>query len=98
MKTAFWKADWFLGLAIAVATPAAQGAQAPAEVAEIGRILNEASVALNSDVRLADSVKKAGNVLVPVLFDPVGYSKPPGRPDKPLPEFVVRNAIGGVTQ
>ena len=79
------------------ATPAAQGVQPPAEVAEIGRILNEASVSLNSDVRLADTVKKAGNVLVPVLFDPVSYGKPPGRPDKPLPEFVARNTIGGVT-
>src|SRR5436853_511986 len=50
------------------ATPAAQGAQPPAEVAEIGRILGEASVALNSDVRLAASVKKAGNVLLPLTF------------------------------
>src|SRR5690349_19467077 len=73
------------------ATPAAQGVQPPAEVAEIGRILHEASVSLNSDVRLADTVKKAGNVLVPVLFDPVSYGKPPGRPDKPLPDFVSRN-------
>ena len=79
------------------ATPAAQGVQPPAEVAEIGRILNEASVALNSDVRLAESVKKAGNVLVPVLFDPISYGKPPGRPDKPLPEFISRNTIGAVT-
>ena len=79
------------------ATPAAQGAQPPAEVAEIGRILNEASVSLNSDVRLAETVKKAGNVLVPVLFDPVSYGKPPGRPDKPLPDFVARNTIGAVT-
>jgi serine/threonine-protein kinase len=78
-------------------TPAAQGPQPPAEVAEIGRILNEASVALNSDVRLAETVRKAGNVLVPVLFDPVTYRKPDGRPDKPLPEFVSRNTIGAVT-
>ncbi|HZZ91590.1 MAG TPA: serine/threonine-protein kinase [Usitatibacter sp.] len=82
---------------IGAATPAAQGVQPAPEVAEIGKILNEASVALNSDVRLAESVKKAGNVLVPVLFDPISYGKPQGRPDKPLPEFVARNAIGGVT-
>ena len=82
---------------IGAATPAAQGVQPPAEVAEIGRILNEASVSLNSDVRLAETVKKAGNVLVPVLFDPVSYGKPPGRPDKPLPDYVARNTIGAVT-
>src|SRR5436190_19534550 len=32
------------------ATPAAQAAQPPAEIAEIGKILGDASVALNSDV------------------------------------------------
>jgi serine/threonine-protein kinase len=79
------------------ATPAAQGAQPPADVAEIGRLLNEASTTLNSDVRLAESVKKAGNVLVPVLFDPVSYRRPDGKPDRALPDFVSRNTIGGVT-
>ena len=39
------------------ATPAAQVAQPPGEVAEIGRLLHEASVALNNDIRLAASVK-----------------------------------------
>jgi len=34
--------------------------------AEIGKILHEASTALNSDLRLAESMKKAGNVIVPL--------------------------------
>ena len=46
----------------------------PAEVAEIGKLLGEASVALNSDVRLSESVKKAGNVLVPMVFEQTGYA------------------------
>jgi CHASE2 domain-containing sensor protein/predicted Ser/Thr protein kinase len=79
------------------ATPAAQGAQPPAEVAEIGRILGEASAALNSDARLAASVKKAGNVVVPIFFGQTGYSTAPGKPDKPLPDYVSHNAIGAVT-
>jgi len=79
------------------ATPAAQGAQPPAEVAEIGKILGEASVALNSDVRLAASVKKAGNVLLPLTFAEVSIAPPPGKPDKPLPESVSKNTIGGFT-
>jgi eukaryotic-like serine/threonine-protein kinase len=78
-------------------TPAAQGAQPPAEVAEIGKLLAEASVALNSDIRMAASVRKAGNVLVPIAFEQLMYSQPPGKPDKPLPEYVLKNTIGGVS-
>ena len=76
-------------------TPAAQGTQPPGEVAEIGKILAEASVALNSDVRLAASIKGAGNVLVPMTFNEVSFTPPPGKPDKPLPEYVAKNTIGG---
>ncbi len=79
-------------------TPAAQpGATPPAEVAEIGRLLSEASVALNSDVRLAASIKKAGNVIVPMAFEQMTYSPPQGKPDKPLPDYMLKNTIGGVT-
>ena len=78
-------------------TPAAQGAQPPADVAEIGKILSEASVALNSDIRLADSIKKAGNVLLPMTFAEITGGKPPGKPDKPMPEYVSKNTIGGAT-
>ena len=77
-------------------TPAAQGAQPPADVAEIGKLLNEASSALNNDVRLAASMKNAGNVLVPIQFD-ASYGAPQGKPDKALPEYVAKNAIGGAT-
>jgi len=77
------------------ATPAAQEpANAPPEVAEIGKILAEASGALNSDARLAASIKKAGNVLVPLAFDQLTFAPPPGRPDKPLPDYVSANVIG----
>jgi serine/threonine-protein kinase len=78
-------------------TPAAQGATPPGDVAEIGKILSEASVALNSDVRLAASVKKAGNVLVPMVFPDSAYTPPQGKPDKPLPEYVSKNTIGGTS-
>ncbi|HEX4330961.1 MAG TPA: serine/threonine-protein kinase [Usitatibacter sp.] len=81
---------------IGAQTPAAQGVQPPADVAEIGKILNEASVSLNNDARLAASMKSAGNVLVPMNFD-ASYGAPQGKPDKPLPEFVAKNAIGGAT-
>ncbi|MDH5579966.1 MAG: serine/threonine-protein kinase, partial [Betaproteobacteria bacterium] len=67
-------------------------------VAEIGRLLREAFVALNNDVVLAASVKKAGNVVVPMVFDETMGVPPPGKPDRPLPEFVTRNAVSGVSQ
>jgi len=77
-------------------TPAATaGREAPAEVAEIGKLLNEASANLNSDVRLAASVKKAGNVLVPMTFDEISSTPPPGKPDKPLPAWAMANSISG---
>src|SRR5689334_14068246 len=64
-------------------TPAATaGREAPPEVAEIGKLLNEASTSLNSDVRLAASVQKAGNVVVPMVFEELTNTPPPGKPDK----------------
>ncbi|MBL0142888.1 MAG: CHASE2 domain-containing protein [Betaproteobacteria bacterium] len=83
---------------IGAATPAAQVAQPAGDVAEIGKLLKEASVSLNNDIRLAASVKKAGNVVVPLMFDEIMGSPPPGKPDKPLPEYVARNAISGASQ
>src|SRR6185503_15435702 len=79
------------------ATPAAQPNHPPGEVGEIGRILGEASVALNTDVRLAESMKKAGNVFIPMTFGESSYLPPQGKPDKPLPEYVSKNTIGEVT-
>jgi len=77
------------------ATPAAQSGQPGGAVGEIGRILKEASISLNGDVRMALSVRKAGNVLVPMAFEQVSYSPPQGKPDAPMPEYVAKTAIGG---
>ena len=67
--------------------------QHPAESAaqqEIGKLLAEAEVALNTDRILADSMSHAGNVLLPMLFT---LGEPRGRPDKDLPEFVLKNVL-----
>src|SRR5258706_1187869 len=83
-------------------TPAARAAAAalaaatpPPEVAEIGKLLTEASTTLNSDARLSESVKKAGSVLVPMVFAQTGYAPPQGKPSNSLPEYVGKNTIGG---
>jgi len=75
--------------------PAGTDASAPPrgvspEVLEIGTTLQEAESALNTDRKLADSFAKAGNVVLPMLFT---RGEPRGKPDKPLPEFVRKNAL-----
>jgi len=69
----------------------ADPAAPPAPVqAEMLALLRAAEAALNTDRRLADSYARAGNVLLPMLFT---IDIPRGKPDRPLPEFVARNAI-----
>jgi CHASE2 domain-containing sensor protein/tRNA A-37 threonylcarbamoyl transferase component Bud32 len=60
------------------------------EMAPIVALLKEAEQALNTDRRLAESYVKAGNVLLPVFFR---IDIPRGRPDRPLPEYFLKNAI-----
>jgi eukaryotic-like serine/threonine-protein kinase len=60
------------------------------ELLQIGATLQEAEEALNTDRKLAESFAKAGNVVLPVLFT---LGEPRGKPDKPLPEFVRKNAL-----
>lgn len=69
-------------------------AVAPAnpDLAQFGTILSEAEKNLNADLRLAESFKNAGTVLLPIVFE---LGEPRGKPDKPLPEFVSRHTIAG---
>ena len=65
-------------------------------VAEFGPILYEAEQALNTDRRLAESIKKSGIVVLPSLFETT-FEPPVGKPDKPLPEFMAKNVITSFT-
>jgi serine/threonine-protein kinase len=78
----------------------APGADAPApgpapELAPIKSLLEEAEQALNVDRKLAESFARAGSVVPMMLFRP---GVPQGKPDKPLPEFVVKSAVPKVGQ
>jgi eukaryotic-like serine/threonine-protein kinase len=64
------------------------------EMAKIAALLAEAEVKLNTDRRLAESYAKAGNVVLPLLFE-LGVAQ--GRPDKPLPDFVLANQLTQLT-
>jgi serine/threonine-protein kinase len=62
-------------------------------LAQMGALLQEAEGALDTDRKLAGSYAKAGNVLLPMLFE-LGEAR--GKPDRPLPDFVTRNALKNV--
>lgn len=65
------------------------------EIEQMGNVLKEAEHALNTDRILLESIGRAGNVLLPMLF----YAgEPRGRPDKTLPEFVTKNRLSKVTE
>ena len=64
--------------------------EAQAQLADFGHVLGEAEAALNTDRKLAESIGKAGNVLLPALFR---LGEPAGRPDRELPDFMRRNAV-----
>lgn len=72
---------------------AAGGGTPGGVLGEVGAVLQEAELALNTDRRLAESYTKAGNVLLPVLFE---IGDPRGKPDKPLPEFVLKNRLTNI--
>ena len=57
---------------------------------KISAVLTEAEGALNTDRQLAASYARAGNVLLPMLFE-LGEAR--GNPDKPLPGFVTTNQL-----
>ena len=62
------------------------------EAEKLEALLAEASGALNTDQRLAESFKKANNVLLPMVFQQFPF-EPQGNPDKPMPENIVANGI-----
>jgi serine/threonine-protein kinase len=73
-----------------VPDPNAVPSGTPPELTQIGATLEEAEAALNTDRKLAESFTKAGRVVLPMLF---ALGEPRGKPDKPLPEFIRKNAL-----
>ena len=57
---------------------------------QLGKVIAEAEVALDTDAKLAASMTKAGNVLVPSVF---ALGVPQGRPDNPLPGYALKSAV-----
>ena len=59
-------------------------------VAQLEQVITEAESVLDSDAKLADSMRRAGNVLIPSLYT---LGVPRGRPDAELPPFAAANAV-----
>ena len=57
---------------------------------QLGKVIAEAELALDTDAKLATSMTKAGNVLVPSVFV---LGEPQGKPDKPLPPYALKSAV-----
>ncbi len=74
-----------------LATPeAVQLAEQGTVPTQLGQIIAEAEVALDTDAVLATSIKKAGNVLLPSVFV---LGEQQGNPDNPLPPFALKSAV-----
>ena len=71
----------------------AEGVVPSPEIEKISALLAEAESALNADRKLVDSYAKAGNVVLPVGFEP---GEAGGDPDQPLPGFVSKNRLGQI--
>ncbi|WP_372828327.1 CHASE2 domain-containing serine/threonine-protein kinase [Polaromonas sp.] len=71
--------------------PLADPATAPGGLPEqLGKVIAEAEIALDTDAKLAASMAKAANVLVPSVFV---LGEPQGRPDSPLPAYALKSTI-----
>jgi serine/threonine-protein kinase len=73
-----------------VSRPAEGQAEPNPQLAPIADVLREAEQALNTDRKLAESYAKAGNVLLPLFL---AVEAPRGRPDKALPDHILKHAI-----
>lgn len=57
---------------------------------QLSQVVAEAETALDTDGKLTDSLKNAGNVIVPSFFT---LGEPQGKPDSPLPAFALKSAL-----
>lgn len=84
----------------ATPTPPAEPAPAPPATAvptsDVGMLVSKiltARDALNTDRKLAQAMRDAGNVVQAMTFV---LGAPQGRPDKDLPDYVMKNALGQI--
>jgi eukaryotic-like serine/threonine-protein kinase len=57
---------------------------------QVAQLIEQAERSLDTDRVLAASIARAGNVLLPSVYQ---LGEPQGKPDRPLPSYVARDAI-----
>ena len=65
------------------------------ELAQLNALLQEAAQNLNNDQKLSESMAKANNMLLAMFFE---LGEPQGKPDKPLPDYVLKNNLSNVKE
>ncbi len=63
------------------------------DLMELRKRIQAASETLNSDVKLAASMKAAGNVVIPMIFT---IGDPLGRQSQDTPDYILKNALSSV--
>ena len=66
------------------------GASQQAGVTRLDALLLDAAAHLDHDQQLANSLVQADEVMLPMFFE---LGEPEGRPDQPLPDYVLRNHL-----
>lgn len=69
---------------------AKSGSSAGSNVAQLEKVIAEAELALDSDAKLVNSMRRSGNVLIPSLY---ALGAPRGRADAELPPFASASAV-----
>jgi CHASE2 domain-containing sensor protein len=64
-----------------------------AELAQLNTLLQEAATNLDNDQKLSDSIARANDVLLPIFLE---LGEPQGKPDQPLPDYVLRDNLSNV--
>ncbi len=63
------------------------------ELAQLNALLQDASQSLDNDRKFGDSMARANDALLAMFFE---LGEPQGKPDKPLPDYVIKNALVSV--
>jgi eukaryotic-like serine/threonine-protein kinase len=66
------------------------GATEGTQAEQVGKVIAEAEKTLDTDAQLAASMAKAGNVLLPAVYE---LGEPQGKADKPLPAYVAKSSM-----
>lgn len=65
------------------------------ELVQLSTLMQEAVQHLDNDQKLSESMAKANDVLLAMYFE---LGEPQGKPDKPLPDYVLKNALVNVKE